>query len=41
VPCCIADPGYPEPTDVLLEKAKKLNPDKAIDPEKVGNGVRN
>ena len=33
--CCIADPAYPEPTDVLLEKAKKLNPDKAIDPAKV------
>ena len=39
--CCISDPVYPEPTDVLLEKAKKLNPDKAIDPAKVWNGVRN
>ena len=34
--CCIADPAYPEATDVLLEKAKTLNPDKAIDPEKFG-----
>ena len=39
--CCIADPAYPEATDILLEKAKKLNPDKAIDPAKVWNGVRN
>ena len=37
--CCIADPAYPEATDILLEKAKKLNPDKAIDPAKVWNGV--
>ena len=34
--CCISDPAYPEPTDVLLEKAKKLNPDKTIDPAKFG-----
>jgi len=26
---------------VLLEKAKKLNPDKTIDPAKVWSGVRN
>ncbi len=39
--CCISDPAYPEATDVLLERAKKLNPDKAIDPAKVWNGVRN
>ena len=39
--CCISDPAYPEPTDVLLEKAKKLNPDKTIDPAKVWSGVRN
>jgi hypothetical protein len=36
-----SDPAYPEPTDVLLEKAKKLNPDKTIDPAKVWSGVRN
>ena len=39
--CCISDPAYPETTDVLLEKAKTLNPDKAIDPAKVWSGVRN
>ncbi|MDZ4733970.1 MAG: 4Fe-4S ferredoxin, partial [Nitrospirota bacterium] len=39
--CCIADPAYPEAMDILLEKAKKLNPDKAIDPAKVWSGVRN
>jgi hypothetical protein len=32
---------YPEGTDVLLERAKTLNPDKAIDPAKVWSGVRN
>jgi ferredoxin len=39
--CCIADPLYPETTEVLLERAKTLNPDKAIDPAKVWSGVRN
>ena len=39
--CCISDPLYPETTDVLLERAKTLNPDKAIDPAKVWSGVRN
>jgi len=39
--CCISDPAYPEKTEVLLEKAKKLNPDKTIDPAKVWSGVRN
>jgi len=39
--CCIADPAYPETTDVLLEKAKTLNPDKTIDAAKVWSGVRN
>jgi ferredoxin len=39
--CCISDPAYPETTDVLLDKAKKLNPDKSIDPAKVWSGVRN
>ena len=39
--CCISDPAYPEGTDVLLERAKALNPDKAIDPAKVWSGVRN
>ena len=39
--CCISDPAYPETTDVLLDKATKLNPDKAIDPAKVWSGVRN
>ena len=39
--CCISDPLYPETTDVLLEKAKKLNPDKQIDDSKVWSGVRN
>ena len=39
--CCISDPLYPETTEVLLARAKALNPDKAIDPAKVWNGVRN
>ena len=39
--CCIADPLYPESTEVLLERARKLNPDKEIDPNKVWSGVRN
>ena len=39
--CCISDPDVPETTDVLLEKARVLNPDKEIDPEKVWAGVRN
>ena len=39
--CCIADPLYPETTEVLLDKAKALNPDKAIDPAKIWSGVRN
>ena len=39
--CCISDPAYPEATDVLLEKARTLNPDKTIDPAKVWSGVRN
>src|SRR5574337_32703 len=39
--CCISDPAYPEGTDVLLEKAKTLNPDKPIDSAKVWSGVRN
>ena len=39
--CCIADPAYPETTEVLLDKAKTLNPDKEIDPAKVWSGVRN
>jgi ferredoxin len=34
-------PEIPETTDVLLDKAKQLNPDKEIDPEKVWSGVRN
>jgi ferredoxin len=39
--CCISDPAYPETTEVLLEKARKLNPDKHIDDSKVWSGVRN
>ena len=39
--CCIADPAYPETTDVLLDKARTLNPDKQIDAAKVWSGVRN
>jgi len=38
--CCIPDPAVPEATDVLLEKAKRLNPDKEIDPNKAWSGVR-
>src|SRR5439155_8015323 len=39
--CCISDPVYPETTEVLLEKARKLNPEKQIDDAKVWSGVRN
>ena len=39
--CCISDPLYPETTELLLERAKTLNPDKAIDAAKVWSGVRN
>ena len=39
--CCISDPEVPETTDVLLDKARTLNPDKEIDSEKVWSGVRN
>jgi len=38
--CCISDPQFPETKDVLLEKARRLNPDKEIDPNKVWSGVR-
>lgn len=38
--CCIADPAWPESKEVLLEKAKKLNPDKQIDPAKAWNSIR-
>ena len=39
--CCIADPLYPESTEILLERARTLNPDKEIDANKVWSGVRN
>ena len=39
--CCISDPAYPETTDVLMAKARTLNPDKAIDETKIWSGVRN
>ena len=39
--CCISDPVYPETTEVLLEKARRLNPEKAIDDKLVWSGVRN
>jgi ferredoxin len=38
--CCISDPQYPEAKDVLLDKARKLNPGKEIDANKVWSGVR-
>jgi ferredoxin len=38
--CCVPDPTYPESKDVLLEKAKKLNPDKTIEESKCWSGVR-
>ena len=38
--CCIPDPTMPETADVLLNKAKTLNPDKTIDAAKVWSGVR-
>jgi len=38
--CCVSDPQFPETKDVLLEKARRLNPDKQIDDTKVWSGVR-
>src|SRR3989304_1668325 len=38
--CCVADPTYPEAKEVLLEKARKLNPDKKIEDSKCWSGVR-
>ena len=38
--CCISDPAWPESTDVLLEKAKRINPTKEIEATKVWSGVR-
>ena len=38
--CCVPDPTYPEKTEDLLEKARKLNPGKQIDATKVWSGVR-
>ncbi len=39
--CCISDPTYPETSAVLLDKVKKLNPDKEIDENLIWSGVRN
>lgn len=39
--CCISDTTYPETAEVLLAKAKEINPDKEIDDAKVWSGVRN
>ena len=39
--CCISDPFVPETTEVLLERARRLNPGKEIDPAKVWSEVRN
>ncbi|RMH36910.1 MAG: YfhL family 4Fe-4S dicluster ferredoxin [Nitrospirae bacterium] len=38
--CCVPDPQHPESVEELLEKARRLNPDKEIDPNKVWSGVR-
>jgi hypothetical protein len=38
--CCIADPAWPESKEVLLEKAKKINPGKEIDAAKIWGKVR-
>ena len=38
--CCVPDPTYPESKEALLEKARQLNPDKEIDPDKCWSGVR-
>jgi len=38
--CCISDTTYPETAEVLLEKARVLNPGKEIDPSKVWASVR-
>lgn len=38
--CCIPDPNIPEQVEVLLEKAKTLNPGKQIDATKIWSGVR-
>ncbi|MEW6248763.1 MAG: 4Fe-4S dicluster domain-containing protein [Nitrospirota bacterium] len=38
--CCIPDPAYPESKEALLEKARRLNPDKEIHADKAWSGVR-
>jgi ferredoxin len=38
--CCIPDENHPESVEQLLEKARKLHPDKEPDPTKVWSGVR-
>ncbi|MEO5955955.1 MAG: 4Fe-4S dicluster domain-containing protein [Nitrospiraceae bacterium] len=38
--CCVPDPSYPEPREALLEKAKRLNPDKEIHADKGWSKVR-
>lgn len=38
--CCIEDPAWPESKEVLLDKAKKVNPEKEIVPEKAWDKIR-
>jgi ferredoxin len=38
--CCIPDPAVPESKEALLEKARKINPGKEIDPAKAWGKVR-
>lgn len=38
--CCVPDPAYPEGKEVLLERARRLNPDKEIHEDKCWSGVR-
>jgi ferredoxin len=38
--CCVPDPKHPEAKDALFNKAKKIHPDKALDPNLGWAGVR-
>ena len=38
--CCVPDPDRPESSEMLLERATRINPHKDIHREKVWQGVR-
>lgn len=38
--CCVPDPSRPESKEILLERARRINPNKPIHDGKVWQGVR-